>query len=249
MNSLLESAWAKIDRAAEHLEGLDGEISRQAKRLRVGGKFDMDRGEYQLFVISIPDIPPRWGAIVGDILHNLRSALDHLAFVGSFGWEDSQFPIVDSPGEIGRNWRFKGTRDRVSSNMWALIERNQPYSGGHAQLAFGHPLARLRDLSNEDKHRTLVGPFMANDPSSMFIIRPVADVELAGGGSQRVGPLKPGTPILSSQVRFTGLNPQMDVEFTGPPHISLSGGGRVQQVMQVLIATVLEIVREGEELL
>jgi hypothetical protein len=80
----LDGVYEKIERAKIHQVGL-------AQRLgTVLGpehqKFTLDRepdpatGRYNVRVSGVPAIDPSWLTIVGDCLHNLRSALDHLAW-------------------------------------------------------------------------------------------------------------------------------------------------------------------------
>lgn len=116
------------------------------------------RGKPIIRVKNVPDPDPRLGVIIGDIAHNLRSALDHLVYClstppGASGPADPAspaFPIVSSSAHWKKSrWRLdqarKGTKTRV--------ERLQPY---HRRK---HPenrlLWQLRELSDIDKHRLL----------------------------------------------------------------------------------------------
>ena len=99
--------------------------------------------------------PPEIPAIAGDVIHNLRCALDHLAFqlvsVGvSLGesppskWDDIQFPIAHSADiyEGRKRRRVQGmTRQAVEA-----IDALKPYKGGN------EPLWLLHKLDNTDKH-------------------------------------------------------------------------------------------------
>jgi hypothetical protein len=65
---------------------------------------DPQTGWYALRVFGVPAIDPMWRTIIGDCLHNLRSALDHLAWrlVHLAGKKPTDgdmttFPISDSP--------------------------------------------------------------------------------------------------------------------------------------------------------
>lgn len=105
---------------------------------------------------SYPEEAP-W--ILGDIINNIRSSLDHaLAEVArrKFGFDEEgisgkkrlQFPIVDSPGKLGRS----GLRHWFPDDVIDVIEEHQPYSGDPGLS----PLGILRELSNMDKHRALM---------------------------------------------------------------------------------------------
>jgi hypothetical protein len=70
----LERAWAHL----EHLEDLTSDFV-QAQRRKVTIEHDAETG-IRLWVIDEPGKPdPRWNPIIGDVLYNFRSALDHLA--------------------------------------------------------------------------------------------------------------------------------------------------------------------------
>ena len=96
-------------------------------------------------------------AISGDIIHNLRSALDHLAhqlvFVGSPHLTTSTisrnigFPIAESMAkyEAIKVGKVEGMRPEAKK----AIDRLKPYKGGN------DPLWRVHELDNIDKHRAL----------------------------------------------------------------------------------------------
>lgn len=99
-----------------------------------------------------PGPPPRLGVLCGDVVHNLRSALDHLANClvvanggtpkeGSGG---TQFPI-GSPERVSiADMEGRG----ISATAMRLVRDVQPG-------ASTDPLAILNELSNVDKHRTV----------------------------------------------------------------------------------------------
>jgi hypothetical protein len=105
--------------------------------------------------------------MAGDVIHNLRSALDHLAqhlalvntpTLTSKELRGVEFPISEtlaeykSPGTKAR--KVKGIHPRAIE----AIDRFEPYGGGNGQ--FSTLLWRLHALDNIDKHRNLftVGP-------------------------------------------------------------------------------------------
>ena len=99
---------------------------------------------------------PRIGIRVGEMVYNLRAALDDLIF--SLAWHDGgsrpegeherllQFPFDDSPKffEGRRDTMLKGlTEDHI-----ALVKRYQPHKGCDWTRT-------LREISNADKHRQI----------------------------------------------------------------------------------------------
>jgi hypothetical protein len=102
--------------------------------------------------------PPMWGIVIGEILHDIRSALDHLIYQLVIYATDTapgdrsrtQFPIFDDNNEYAKH-RPKMLKG-VGSKATALIEAFQPFSTGESTSS---PLWHLNELSNVDKHRTL----------------------------------------------------------------------------------------------
>jgi len=72
---------AKIDRAIEHFEELKTLVEdfKAATAQRMVFSFDAASGKY-VADVKVPEHPPlKWSVVVGDVAHNLRSSLDHLA--------------------------------------------------------------------------------------------------------------------------------------------------------------------------
>jgi hypothetical protein len=113
---------------------------------------------------TVPVVPPEVPAIVGDVLHNARSALDHLAwqlvaFDGGTPNDNTAFPIHDSPTNAKGNPRVVNLNPPITHPaLLEALERAQPFYG---EATYGHPAAEhglsvLRSLNNVDKHRLLL---------------------------------------------------------------------------------------------
>jgi len=182
---------AKLSRGLELRDELDRYIdqmlgpveNRPSLALRVDGA----TSECVLYVNDVSDLSilfTRVGILVGDVVHNMRSALDHLVY---------QLALINTSGNVARPDRtqfpISDTRDRfehatatdlaeVAPNHRAIIEGFQPYHPTEENTAVGvyfHPLAMLRGLSNTDKHRILTPVLI---PSTRFSIDgPVAWLE------------------------------------------------------------------------
>ena len=121
--------------------------------------------EYVFRLRFFEPIPREWGLLVGDFAHNMRSALDHLAYqlVVAGGGTPSvrtQFPIlVESSGWEGRQGRER--LDGAATRHVEIVESLQPYHrtdlhGSRSVWgAMPDPLAVLAFLNNEDKDRAL----------------------------------------------------------------------------------------------
>lgn len=172
----LVGAWLKLDRARKHLEELDRETRAftNPQPYRFNTELDDETGQYVVrlrFSKPAVAVPKRLSIVAGDVVHNLRSALDHLAFelAGTSANHDTQFPIYDD------RTKYREVEDRrlegVDPRDRAIIESLQPYhvreavyDSGLTELAPSGPLAAniillaIARLDNMDKHRLLLPP-------------------------------------------------------------------------------------------
>jgi len=80
---LLPSALEKFNRAQDHFERVRREVDTffHPKAYRVRPEPNADSTEYRFYIEFIDPLPSRrWGLIVGDGVHCLRSALDHCVY-------------------------------------------------------------------------------------------------------------------------------------------------------------------------
>ena len=98
-------------------------------------------------------IPLELSAIIGDAVHNLRSALDLLAcdLVRRAGKSVDRvyFPFANNADDLGRVIK-KRKLDRAGPKVVSLIKNLKPYKGGNGLLRAIH------DLDIADKHKLLV---------------------------------------------------------------------------------------------
>ena len=166
-----------------------------------------------------------WAVLLGDAIHNLRSALDHLIWqlvlldTGKEGSNENQFPIVSTGDRYWSTTKNGGpsTRDTrlrgVSEEHRAIIDACQPYRILRPKEV--EALAALRDLSNHDKHRLLHVLLFAVD------IRPDDDFRLIANDDA-------GPRIKTTLAPFPkeGENEVMVIEFSCPgpnPHVDVEG--------------------------
>ncbi len=113
---------------------------------------------YVFLVGATQPVPERFSVLIGEIVHQLRSSLDHLfaALILQNGrpvdHKDS-FPIFDSVQRYKRACSL-GMLDKVSATARAIIEKAQPCFASSTPL--DTILCAVRDLNNADKHRMLV---------------------------------------------------------------------------------------------
>lgn len=164
----------KMTRAQKHFYELQ-EV-RQAflrgKPYEVVNESDVEPHHYVSRLKIRQNPPPELSTIIGDIVNNARSSLDHLAWLlvkraGNNPTEPGfkpQFPIfTKDPFDrslYAKTKAWKSALERwnrdtkgMAPNDIATIKRLQPYK--RAEFPWDDPVARLRELSNWDKHREL----------------------------------------------------------------------------------------------
>lgn len=169
MRHPLDGSRAKVQRAKELYDDLihDATTAVASQLIATGERPSMvvrkerdpEAAKFHFVVEAVPETDPfRWGLYVGDVVHNLRSALDHLAFAladkDSPGrGEDRATQFVIAAGPDG----FKNVRrhlKHLSAHHQEMVEQEQPYVRQPASVA-DHPLTYLERLSNVDKHRVI----------------------------------------------------------------------------------------------
>jgi hypothetical protein len=118
-------------------------------------------------VYGVPLVPPEWPLQMGEIVYQLRSALDHLAWQlvllddGEPG-ENTQFPIRDKPIRAVDKPEPVSLIPRIRNpEIVRLLNECPPYVGPNGEHrtpmeAHADPLCCLRVLNNVDKHRLLL---------------------------------------------------------------------------------------------
>jgi hypothetical protein len=162
-----ESAVLKIRRARDQTYQLDEEMARffdvQNQAQGFNHYVSTDMREWWVVYRRFKPTPEMWPVQIGEIIHNLRSALDHVIFEASA--LDSQgsplarieFPIFVDKVKYEAPERDRGTgmhkiRGITSPEERALIAEFQPFKY-HEPTA--HFLWLLQLLSNGDKHHSL----------------------------------------------------------------------------------------------
>lgn len=154
--SSLDQINVKVNRARFHLEALSALLGAyfQSQPFSIGTRRDPRTRRLDYFVQDVKPLPTGTSAVVGDVLQNLRSALDHVAYrlvsVGA-GIAPSghvYFPIADSRTayERKRSNDLRGARPQAIRAVDGL----RPYKDGNLTLW------QLHKLNIVDKHRALI---------------------------------------------------------------------------------------------
>jgi hypothetical protein len=242
----LAGAFAKLERASEHLDlfGKEAEHARQHAKddLVLETFYDPTYPRFLVKVTHEPLVPLRLSTIAGDVIQNLRSALDHLAYqlpilATGTAWEGTQWPIVGTFEAIENTKRFRGLRDRLLAtgrwDLWATVESYQavwyeqqmpPPEGVHfiVQRYRDLPLLVLNDLSNQDKHKLLLEPYFAVKEYTDINVEPVRDcqsVRLVADWGLMYALRTEGPVLMQFTADITGPAPEIEVKIdfvTGP---------------------------------
>lgn len=163
----LVSCWLRLARAEELIE----ELRRGIEKVKGGNYIKFDISGFAVNVTERRPIPVhQWGVLVGEIVHDLRSSLDHMTWAVSVAygspprepldasWRAVEFPIFTGKAVFyetdgrGRPTPRSGLRDlyHVDPNIVARFDQLQPF---HHTRPERHPLAILHGISIHDKHR------------------------------------------------------------------------------------------------
>lgn len=117
---------------------------------------------YRLVVdrFSSPPLLEHWALLVGDCVHNLRSALDNLVYGLARLKADPpsdprgiHFPIFTSKEAFEKSGSVKSTLTQLPDHAAELVTAWQPFHRENSDHIAADALNLLHHLSNQDKHR------------------------------------------------------------------------------------------------
>jgi hypothetical protein len=193
----------KVERAKKHLRDLEADVQafNKTSPYVVQTKRDPQSRRLIYYVASVKEVPTILAAITGDVLQNLRSALDHLAYelvlIGTGGSGPTRhvyFPISDDAAKYKAD--TPGKVQGMRQEAVRAIDAIKPYGGGGNDA-----LWRLHRLNNIDKHRTLIlvgsayrsvnlGAHMSEMMRRTWPDRPLPKTDLYFRPADRLFPLK-----------------------------------------------------------
>lgn len=162
----LRGAWAKWERAVEHHRQLVdvGRAWLNAPAFRIDVQYDASVDAHVASFVVLHAPPARLGAIAGDCLHNLRSALDLLAWeLANEHWmtepesrpkkfHDVRFPIASWDKTEASFEKQSALRHFDAQAREKILEFQQFQMADRGY----EPLVVLGMLSNIDKHRLIL---------------------------------------------------------------------------------------------
>jgi hypothetical protein len=221
------SCRAKIARADEHL----AQLNRETDAWGDSDPFEITRecnaaGSEHVFTLHFKTQPDvwHWAVLLGDALHNLRGALDHIVYAlaaaqtGIDPPDDETrlaFPICSEPKY------FDGQRNRIkslSAPTQGAIEKLQPYNRLKPGKWFA-PLWWLAQLNDADKHRLAHIAVLAGRANEIATDAPQ--------GTYRAlwynGPLADGVPLFRLLLKNPDPNVYVDLHCAGAVVLDAEG--------------------------
>jgi len=153
----LEPCWVKVSRAQAHFDAVNAEIGSflNTRPYSVSLQNDPKTNDVIVEADALQEPPSSWSVLIGDCVHNLRTALDYLVTQlvkaeGGTPGNRHEFPIAFDPGYYSEHVPRKLAG--LSKGTVDLIETLQPYTGRND---WRQDLLVLHDLDRYDKHRFL----------------------------------------------------------------------------------------------
>lgn len=168
-DSLLSSAFKKLVRASEAFQNLHNEIDGfiESKPYEIRHEYDSETDQRVLVYYPAGEIPAHWPVVLGEVLYNLRSALDHAVYELTIletgaPLEGTEFPVFSKeeiyfqrkgngdPTKISGLYKIRG----LSKRSQIYIESLQPFRLPKTN-AYPSAIALLNELNVVDKHQEL----------------------------------------------------------------------------------------------
>lgn len=156
----LEGCKAKVTRAKELIEQLENEILTilNSEDYKVVSGHEFEKKRY-VFRLQGKPLPLKVSVLVGEIIHHLRSTLDHMVwmFANKDGLSERDcrniyFPVCSSQKEFEKAVK-KGKLVGVPENLKNFVESLQPYKSNDSKNSI---IKILHDLDIIEKHKLLL---------------------------------------------------------------------------------------------
>jgi hypothetical protein len=210
-----------MERASEHAEDLKTEIASflASEPYKLLHEFDAERFPdvppgatrrrgVHLYRVDAEPVPDRIAILAGDVLKDLRSSLDYVAWQLALARSDTPppttaFPIfIDEKRYQRDKLRFVGG---IDPSIYPEFDAVQPYHAGDD--AANHPLWVLHRMANDDKHK--VPHIVGSLPTGIGVNRPDESVDFSA--SIRVGPFG-ADDVVAELVVTKGARPETELE-------------------------------------
>lgn len=212
-----EGAIGKLTRARHQLRDLNQRFIRYAESrpYRTVERVEQRPGEtiadYRYIVELVSEPKREWGVLIGEVIHNMRSALDHTIYAtAQRPSRKNQFPIYTSR----RGWDSQAGRmlRSVPLHVAEFVESRQPFQASGTERPDQHMLAILNRLSNHDKHRLLHTAITTLHSVSSPSVTMVRDVSAIHDVEFTMGPLRVGADLARFTITPDGPNPELNLK-------------------------------------
>jgi hypothetical protein len=240
------SSRLKIERAKCHISELNSEIAEFLSRdpYRIIIEDGPDSGQCSWTIRVREEVPIHFPTILGDAVHNLRTALDILACdlvrLNEQSPKDVYFPFCLKRDDFEGAIR-KRHIDRAAPEVLNIIRRLEPYEDGA-----GYMLRAIHDLDIIDKHQLLI-PVVhcVNIPYTSFSSHFSDDQIFLKLRSTHFDRVKDGTVLCYTPITDeinVGQNLKFTFEITFGDGQSLEGQPIIPQLYEVtsFIARIIE---------
>jgi hypothetical protein len=263
----LSGPRAKLERAKMHIDDLRrriGELFPNDELFPLGRQYEREQGGITVRIEHVIEIPQEWGLIVGDAVHNLRGALDHVAWqlaAKKYGFETTdseiikriQFPIIINESD----WPTAFNRKHMETADFENLKEFQPFNISPIDRARGrtHVLelfAGFNGISNVDKHRkielTKVWPMDSTFVNLLGYTDcipfedehgPIQEFRLRGNTTPKAGDI-----VWVAPVTATGPNPDMEFQSSITGYIAVREKRNVIEALDEMADLVGRVIRK-----
>jgi hypothetical protein len=158
----VEAIRRKVLRARHHLHNLtlrqNAYVDAEPPNYKIRRAIEPDGAKHIHWLEMNSPLPVDFSIVLGDAIHNLRSALDHCVFQLSLDntgvmFDQSMFPIFGKRVDFTKRGAQLRRIREVGDGPRALIESLQSYA--KPTLPAHGSLTNLNNLGNADKHRSV----------------------------------------------------------------------------------------------
>lgn len=144
----------KVERANRHIDELNAVLRDFLASEFYSFGIEPHEGLWALAYRPVKPLPNTIPLIIGDVVHNLRASLDHLAVevLASAGPvpKDFQFPFHKSGKQLPTDHKVAAIEQALPGSRRLIVDEMQPHADGDGALYALHLLDRI------DKHNLLI---------------------------------------------------------------------------------------------
>jgi hypothetical protein len=245
-------AAIKFRRAQRHLQELQRLATEylESKPFELAENVEPGTGDKVISVSSARQPDPEISAVIGDVIHNARSALDQLTWSlverdGGTPGRRTYFPTGETKSKFAKS--VKEALDEAAVSTRDRVRALAVHPGGDEKLWL------LHQLDVEDKHRLLIPVGMAYGAFNLHAVLPGFDggdpIEappIAIRPADRMYPLQTGDEILRVSKAALDSEGEFATKYSFRFDLVFGGGSLIADG-QLVVATLTDIVAHAEQ--